>query len=64
MTLELKKLFSILKIKLSVLNKEKTYVLVLRFFEEYILNNIIYNSNTEFEDVFKNNRLKLLSVIV
>ena len=35
MALELKKIFSILKIKLSVLNKGKTYVLVLRFFEEY-----------------------------
>ena len=28
---ELKKIFSILKIKLSVLNKGRTYVLVLRF---------------------------------
>ena len=35
MALELKKIFSILKIELSVLNKGKTYVLVLRFFEEY-----------------------------
>ena len=35
MALELKKIFLILKIKLSVLNKGKTYVLVLRFFEEY-----------------------------
>ena len=37
MALELKKIFSILKIILSVLNKGKTYVLVLRFFEEYTL---------------------------
>ena len=37
MALELKKIFSILKIKLSVLNKGKTYMLVLRFFKEYIM---------------------------
>ena len=36
MALELKKIFSILKIKRQVLNKGKTYELVLRFFEEYI----------------------------
>ena len=40
MALELKKIFSILKNKLSVLNKGKTYVLVLRFFEEYIITEI------------------------